>query len=99
MPRMELTWEQPPTINKGRGAPPKYAPVLANLQERPGEWARLSVPDVKDIAPLVTQINNGTLKGIEKGEYEATSRQIDDTRVLYVRYVGQTPLDVGTDLQ
>lgn len=94
MPRMELTWEQPPTVNRGRGAEPKYAAILSTLRERPGEWARLSVPTVKDIAPLVTQINNGTLKGIGKGDYEATSRQIDDKRVLYVRYVGQPTTDL-----
>lgn len=97
MPCMELTWEQPPIINRGRGAEPKYAPILATLKDRPGEWARLAVPGVKDIAPLVTNINQGNLKGIEKGEYEATSRMVDGERLLYVRYVGRTALDVGTD--
>lgn len=96
---MELTWEQPPTVNRGRGSEPKYAAILSTLQDRPGEWARLSVPDVKDVAPLVSGINGGTLKGVEKGQYEATSRMVDGERLLYVRYVGQTPLDVGFDLQ
>lgn len=99
MPCMELIWEEPPEVARGRGAEPKYARILATLQDRPGEWARLSVPEVKDIAPLVTSINGGTLKGVAAGDYEATSRTVDGERLLYVRYIGSTPFDAGTDTQ
>lgn len=82
----EIVWEDPPLSHAGPTGP-RWADRLAPLRERPGEWANLG----RHNPNYVTQINQGSLTGIEPGEFEAVGRRSsgDGKRDLYVRYIGK----------
>lgn len=40
---MSIIWQQPPTpLAARRGRPSTYTPIFAELQNRPGEWAKIA---------------------------------------------------------
>lgn len=84
---MEIEWAEPPehVRLKAEGRSGKYTAFALGLQEQPGRWAKMpaSAAGTEKTAKGVAQsIKRGSIKGFEKGMYDA----IADGIVVYVRY-------------
>lgn len=97
MPRRtasHVTWGTPAKAGAGRGAVSQWIAILdevrENQAEHPDEFALISV---QKSPTLASSIKSGKFRGIEPGEFDATTRSaVDDegNRVfeIWVRYVG-----------
>lgn len=85
----EIVWEDPGPSGKKRSPDGCWRDLLAPLRDRPGEWARVKTGG-HTVRAEGSNIKRGDYLGIEKGEFEAVTRQTDQDHewALYVRYVG-----------
>jgi len=75
----QLSWEEPPARTRAARTG-KWAKVLDALREHEGQWARIAVkPSAGTAAALAGNLRSGTLAGAEKGEFQATSRRLNET--------------------
>lgn len=61
----DIVWEEPPPEQVGT-----YGRAVAELRANPGKWARLT--GVSKF--FAYSLRNGTLAGVDKGEFEAVTR-------------------------
>lgn len=78
----ELVWEAPSPRGRGR-----WEPLLAQLQTRPGDWARLKDYDVARGHRNCAASTVSYLKR-KHPEFEFASRTLGDKRVIYGRFIG-----------
>lgn len=88
----EVEWaDPPPDPRRSSSAEGKrYTEFAGTLKANPGRWARFPY-DYSDGGACVAQqkIKNGRAEYWRPaGSFEATTRQIDGRRVVFVRYVG-----------
>lgn len=77
---MTLEWGDPPSARR-KG---KWAPVFAGLEDRPGDWAKLSENTTRNAYSLA-----GRLRKLGEGEFEFTSRAYGDGNAgVWGRYIG-----------
>lgn len=90
----EPQWEDPPTFRTGpisgtgHSLNPELVAFVEALRQNPKRWARYPrtiSSGACSVAAARIKRGEGSFIG---GGFEATSRKVDGTRVLYVRYVG-----------
>lgn len=83
----QLSWDEPPARTRSPRTG-KWAPVLDALREHEGQWARIAVKaKASTAAALAGNLRSGVMSGADKGEFEATSRRLDDdTYGVFARY-------------
>lgn len=94
---MDVKWESPPTISRGRRADSSEHALAAELRDNPDQWARVKDFEGEEqvkASALAQQIRTGTRAAfrtdgpVEDGEFDAVSRKIRGTDItaVYVRY-------------
>jgi hypothetical protein len=88
-----VEWSDPPPPNSAARSDyvSQLGRFLAALREEPKRWARKpGAHSTSDAASSIANyINSGRAAGVLKGEFDATSRKLDDgTFGVWVRYVG-----------
>lgn len=83
-PDIELVWEEPPTHPRRVNTEVRFAPLLEQVQEQPGKWARLATWPGKSAAGTAAKTLRA--KGPTGYEYKATIR--DGRSALYARFIG-----------
>lgn len=81
---VNLNFSEPPARRGGKGRPSKYLPVLEALRQHPGKFAKLA-ENVRNTS-IATAIKKGTMKGIERGEFTATSRVVEGKEGVFDIY-------------
>jgi hypothetical protein len=83
---IDIEWGDPPGVRRTTDL---LVEITAALRSRPGQWARVlgpAPPRQIDNVRVALSVGNG--KGIERGEFEASRRTINDECFLWARYVG-----------
>ena len=77
---MTVEWSEPPAARR-KG---KWAQVFKELEDRPGDWAKLSENTTRNAYSLA-----GRLRKIGGGDFEFTSRSFGDGNAgVWGRYIG-----------
>jgi hypothetical protein len=85
-----MEWCETPPVLWRRGRPSVWAPRLAELRKRPGQWA--AIRDVH--SATASTLKQGRLGDARPGEFEAVMRSVDratNRGTLYIRYVADEP--------
>lgn len=87
----DIVWEEPPADGRGPRQAGHLEPFAAALRDHPGQWARYPVAlTEKSTSNAAVRIKTGSALSFgPAGAFEAVTRNVDGTRVLYVRYVGE----------
>lgn len=86
-PQTEPIWGEPPPTARGVSKR-KWLPFLTPFRARAGTWGRIPVefPQPRQAYALTTRINTGDIAGIERGEFKAETRRIEDAGGSAVGY-------------
>lgn len=94
-----LSWQEPPPPGRGPGGAPEtdYSDLVTELQEHPGDWAKVLVtPHTRRAQQLATRISTGRIAafrpGPEGGTFEAVTRQDPEflaQSALWIRYINE----------
>lgn len=84
----EVSWEEPPRVTRGRSRA-AFMEVADKLRANPGVWACIArYGKTGSAGSIAAHISKGRYDGIEPGEFEAVSRNVDGEFRVYARYVG-----------
>jgi hypothetical protein len=92
-----VIWKNPPEplMSERQGGRSLWAPLLAELRERPGQWALIRSYEKKRTAFVaVNDLKRGRIaKSIEPREYEFTVRStLEGGGDIYGRYLNELPM-------
>lgn len=81
--------DTPPTPAMPQFAGGKYVSLFDALRQMPGQWVKLDEPKYSS---FVASVKQGKLVGAEKGEFDATIRNLTRAKGgkgdIYIRYIG-----------
>lgn len=81
---LDIEWEDPPPSGRGTTKESKWLPYLREARKHPGKTMVLRGTSTS----VATNIRHGNYRGIEKGEFEVTTRVVSDGKVdCYVKYI------------
>lgn len=85
----DIVWEEPPPSRYGAKRD-GWNRIAAELRANPGRWARIRECETRGRASVwAQQVRQGQSSAwLPAGSFEAASRSVDGTYVVYARYVG-----------
>ncbi len=82
----------PKTRQRAQARAQAFAPIIAALRQRPGEWARVASMPTRTARNTASNVTRGRWGFQPPGSFEErTARISDDETILWVRYMPPNP--------